>query len=289
MPKGPIELPKIEACTADTHAHLDMLDDPAGALERAAIAGMGLIITVADTTESPRGTLDGLDGWIAGAQERLDDWDIPNGTPPQVRIIVGTHPHNAKDHGDFEQESLVQLAADPRVVGIGEIGLDFHYDHSPRDVQEEVFRRQLETAHALGLPVVIHLREAHELGYQVLADMGIPEAGCVLHCFTEDVGLMQRFVDLGCHISFAGPVTFKKAEEIRIAAREVPTDRLLVETDCPFLAPHPYRGKSNEPAWTLLTLSRIAEVRGIDAVELATATTENARRLFRISEDARPE
>lgn len=280
MPKGPVELPRLGAQTADTHAHLDMLDDPAGALERATIAGVTFVITVADVTETPEGTFDAIPGWLEMAQDRLDQWAIPHGIPPELRVIIGAHPHNAKDFDDAARARLSELVGDPLVVGIGEIGLDFHYDYSPRDDQRAAFRTQLQMAHEHDLPVVVHLREAHDEGLEILSEIGLPTAGCVIHCFTGDAQLAGKFVELGCDISFAGPVTFKNAEEIRLAAAAVPLDRLLVETDAPFMAPHPHRGARNEPAWTVLTAAKIAEVRGVEAVEVANATMSNARRLF---------
>ncbi|MCG2806674.1 MAG: TatD family hydrolase [Coriobacteriia bacterium] len=281
MPKRPTELPRLGALVADTHAHLDMLDDPAGAIERAAMAGVGFIVTVADATETPEGTFDNLDAWIAEAHERLTQWELPDIRVPDVRIILGAHPHNAKDFDKHTEERMLEFSQDPRVVGIGEIGLDFHYDHSPRIVQRRAFRVQLAAAQRCHLPAIIHLREAHEEGLEILNEVGVPDAGCVIHCFTGDPGLLAKFVDLGCYISFAGPVTFKNADAIRAAAAAVPIDRILVETDCPFMAPEPYRGMPNEPAWSVLTAAKIAEVRQIRTAELATATLENARRIFR--------
>ncbi|MDP2401109.1 MAG: TatD family hydrolase, partial [Actinomycetota bacterium] len=179
----PIVLPQLGAAIADTHAHLDMLDDPAGALERAAMAGVDFVVTVADVTEAPEGTFESLDGWLEGAGQRLAEWDV-DALPPHVRIILGAHPHNAKDFDGAAELRLVELASDPRVTAIGEIGLDFHYDHSPRDVQERVFRIQLEAAHRCSLPAVVHLREAHAEGLTILRELGVPDAGCVIHCFT---------------------------------------------------------------------------------------------------------
>ncbi|MDA3935425.1 MAG: TatD family hydrolase [Actinomycetota bacterium] len=274
---GPIDLPKLGGQTADTHAHLDMLDDPAGALERAAMIGVMFVATVVDVTESPQGTFDSLSSWLYEAQRRLLEWEIPHGVPPEVRIIVGAHPHNASALGDEEMRLLIRLAKDPRVAAIGEIGLDFHYDHSPRDAQRWAFRQQLEVAHTLGLPVVVHLREAHEEGLTILQQVGVPEAGCIIHCYTGDADLVERFVELGCYVSFAGPLTFKNADPIRGAAERVPLDRVLIETDSPFLAPEPHRGKTNEPAFVVLTAERLARVHGVDTSDIARATIENAR------------
>jgi TatD DNase family protein len=270
-------LPDLGAPSVDAHAHLDMLDDPVAALVRAARAGIALVATVVDLTEEPERTLDGLDGWLTGAAAEL----APEGlAPPEVRLIVGWHPHNATRGDDALLTRLRELAAGPRVGALGELGLDFHYDHSPRDVQRAWFRSQLTLAHEVGLPVEIHLREAHAEGADLLAELGTPAAGCVIHCFTEGPATAERFLELGCHISFAGPVTFAKAEQVRDAARIVPLDRLLVETDCPFLAPHPYRGRPNEPALAVLNAAAVAEAKGIGSAEVATAALDNARRLF---------
>ncbi len=278
--EGPVELPQLGADVADTHAHLDMLDDPAGALERAAMAGVSLVVTVTDVTEAPDGTFESLDSWLAEAATRLAEWEIPRGAPPEVRIVVGCHPHNAVDFDDEAEARLRTLVRDPRVGAVGEAGLDFHYDHSPRDDQRRAFRAQLEIAHECGLPIVVHLREAHEEGLATLTEAGVPEAGCIIHCFTGDAELAGRFVDMGCHISFAGPTTFRKAETIREAAAAVPLDRVLVETDCPFLAPVPYRGRTNEPAWATLTAAVLAEAKSVSPADFAAATTANARSLF---------
>jgi TatD DNase family protein len=143
-----------------------------------------------------------------------------------------------------------------------------------------VFRRQLAVAHRCELPVIVHLREAHDDGFEILEDVGLPAGGCVLHCFTGDADLVRRFLEIGCYVSFAGPVTFKNADAIREAACVVPLDRLLVETDAPFMAPEPHRGERNEPAWTAFTVARIAEARGQDSATVAHGVYENAGRVF---------
>jgi len=280
MRTGPTGLPDLGAGCADTHAHLDMLDDPAGALERAALAGVALIVTVADATETPRGTYDLLPEWYEDARQRLQEWGTEVVRPPQVRIIVGTHPHNAKGYNQAIAEETMVLGSDLRTAAIGEIGLDFYYEHSPHGAQQLAFRDQIAIANQLDLPVVVHLRDAHAEGAEILEHTGVPSAGCVIHCFTEGPEIAQRFVDMGCYISFAGPVTFKRADDIRAAVQVVPLERLLTETDCPFLAPEPYRGKTNEPAWTTFTVAAIAEARGEDAADVARATYANARAVF---------
>ncbi len=278
--KPRVLIPDLGASTADTHAHLDMLDDPAGALERAAVAGVSYIATIVDATEVPRGTFDSLSTWLDEAAARLEVWGDPHADAPDVRIIVGVHPHNAKDFTPEVSAALRGLAKDPRVGAIGEIGLDFHYDHSPREDQRRVFAEQLELARELDLPVAVHLREAHEEGMTILGNVGVPESGCIIHCFTEGPAAARMLLDMGCHISFGGPVTFNNADEIRSAAEVVPLDRLLAETDCPFMTPVPHRGRSNEPAWVTFTVAKLAEVKGLATAEVAAATLQNARCLL---------
>ncbi len=278
--KPRVEVPKLGAQTADTHAHLDMLDDPAGALERAAVAGVMFIATVADVTEAPLGTFDALGSWISEAQERMDLWGVPHPETPQMRIIVGVHPHNAKGYTAEVADTLRRLAADPRVGAIGEIGLDFHYDHSPRDHQRRAFEAQLMVAHDLDLPVAIHLREAHEEGIAILKDVGVPKAGCIIHCFTEGPKTAELLLEMGCHLSFAGPVTFPRADILLEAVGVVPLDRLLAETDCPFMTPVPQRGRSNEPAWVTFTVQKLAEIKGLPSEEVAAAILTNAKRVL---------
>jgi TatD DNase family protein len=254
-----------------------MLEDPVAALVRAARAGVVLVASVVDLTEEPEITFDGLAGWLEAASVQLE----PEGLAvPEVRLVVGWHPHNASAGDEALLARLREFSADPRVGALGELGLDYHYDHSPRDDQRAWFRAQLGLAHEVGLPVEIHLREAHEEGAALLEEVGVPSAGCVIHCFTEGPELASRFLELGCHISFAGPVTFKKAEAVREAARIVPLDRLLVETDCPFLAPEPYRGRRNEPAFVVLNAAAVAQAKGVPSAEVAAAALENARALF---------
>ena len=259
---------------ADTHAHLDMLDDPALALARAARAGVTFVATVADPSEDAWRTFEELPSWLANARDLLGE----QGTlaPPGVRVIVGVHPHNAKALTPEVVSELRRLATDPVACAIGEIGLDYFYDHSPRDVQRDAFRRQLSIAHELGLPAVVHLRDAHDDGAAILADIGVPSAGCILHCYNLGPELLERFLALGCHVSFAGPVTFKKAEEVRDAAALVPLGRILTETDCPFMAPEPFRGTTNEPALTVFTAARIAAARGEELGAFAAAAYASA-------------
>lgn len=247
---------------ADTHAHLDMLDDPALALARAALAGVGFVATVADVTENAWRTYDELPSWLANARELLAAAGHPEVGPPRVRVILGAHPHNAKEWNDAAMTEFRRLAAHPLTCAVGEMGLDYHYDHSPRDVQRDAFAAHVALAREYDLPGVVHLREAHEDGARILAAAGPLPAGFILHCFNLEPAALAPFLALGCHVSFAGPATFKKAEEVRESARAVPAGRLLTETDCPFMAPEPFRGRSCEPAFVAFTAARVAEARG---------------------------
>lgn len=277
-----VVLPDLGAPTADTHAHLDMIADPAGALARASRAGVELVCSIVDLTEDPEITLDGLGGWLAEAGEALlrskgDTFAAQGLTglrPPQVRLILGVHPHNASHYDAAMHDRLRDLARslpEGLVVGLGELGLDFHYDHSPRDAQRDAFRRQLQLAHELGLPVTVHLRNAHDEGLEILRAEGVPAAGCIIHCFTEGPETAEAFLALSdvVRISFAGPVTFGKAQQIRDALHVVPLDRILGETDSPFLAPAPYRGEPNEPAFITLNVARIAAELALPMAQVA--------------------
>jgi len=267
---------------ADTHAHLDMLDDPALALARAALAGVAFVATIADPSEDAARTYASLSEWLDKAREMLAAVDLTGPSPelPSVRVVVGVHPHNAKDLTPQVEGELIRLASDARTAAIGEIGLDYHYDHSPRDVQRAAFRRQLELAVEMGLPAVVHLREAHADGAAILREVGLPSAGCILHCHTLGPEVLEPFLDLGCTVSFAGPVSFKKAEEIRAAARSVPAGRILTETDCPFMAPEPFRGRTNEPALVVFTAARIAAARGEEPAVFAAHAYDAALKLL---------
>jgi TatD DNase family protein len=199
-----------------------------------------------------------------------------------VFCSIGTHPHNAAEEPDIMVEELVELARHPKVVAIGEAGLDYHYDHSPRDVQKKSFRTHIAAARETGLPLVIHAREADaDIARMLEEESGKGGFPFVLHCFTSGPELAHRGLALGGYISFSGVVTFKNAEELREIALAVPSDRILVETDAPYLAPAPYRGKTNEPAYVTHTAARLASLRGIGEADMAHLTTENFFRLFK--------
>lgn len=202
-------------------------------------------------------------------------------TNDEIYAAVGVHPHDAKLFDDAAEQRLLNLFKSERVVAWGEIGLDYHYDHSPRDAQREVFRRQLRLARELNLPVIIHSREADEDTIRILREVlsGYERAG-VLHCFGGSLQMALDAIELGFYISFAGNLTFKKAEDLREIAVQLPLDRLLVETDCPYLTPVPFRGKRNEPARVVETARCLASLHDRDVEELGRITSENFERLF---------
>lgn len=246
---------------ADTHAHLDMLHYPGLALARAAAQQVSFIVTVIDPTEDPDFTFENLSHWQDEAAELLTAWGKKEKNPT-VRIIIGCHPHNASAYTKKIETLITEaLTTDGRVVGIGEIGLDYHYDNSPRDVQQQVFRRQLRCAHELNSTATLHLREAHEDGLRILKEEELPKKGVLLHCFNLDYATLEPFLELGVMVAFGGPLTFKKSHEVRKAAVGTPLDRLVTETDCPFMAPVPVRGSICEPASVVFTADMLADLR----------------------------
>ena len=247
----------------DSHCHLDF---PDFAAERAAItararsAGIETMLTICTR-------LDEFEGVRAIAEADDDIW-----------CSVGVHPHEAKDHSDLVAQDLVVLTEHPKVIGIGETGLDFHYDLSPRDIQERVFRTHVATSRQTGLPLIIHAREADDEIARIL-DEEKPPPG-VMHCFSSGRALAETALALGFYISISGIVTFRNAEELRAIVRDLPLDRLLVETDAPYLAPVPYRGKRNEPAFVAATAAAVATLKGVEPQHLAEVTSTNFFRLF---------
>ena len=248
----------------DSHCHLDTFGDELDAvLARAAKAGVGEVVTISTR--------------LSQAPEL-----IAMTRRPGVWCTVGVHPHNAGEGPVADAADIAALAGDPRVIGIGESGLDYHYDLSPRDAQQTSFRQHIRAARLTGLPLAIHARSADDDIARILQeewDAGGPFA-LLLHCFSSGRGLLEVALGLGSYVSFSGMLTFPKSAELRDMARGVPAERLLVETDAPYLAPVPYRGKRNEPAWVARTASVLAEVRGLPPEALAELTTMNFRRLF---------
>ncbi len=201
--------------------------------------------------------------------------------PERVSAAVGVHPHDARVLDEAMYDELKTLAERPETVAVGEIGLDYHYDHSARDVQRTVFARLVNLAREVKKPIVIHTREAPADTLEILEAEGARDVGGVIHCFSEDRAFAERALALGFYVSFSGIVTFKKTVEIQDVAQWAPADRILVETDSPYLAPIPMRGKSNEPSYVIHTARRVAELRKMAFESLAELTTENAARLFR--------
>jgi TatD DNase family protein len=198
-----------------------------------------------------------------------------------VFCTIGTHPHHAHEELEVTAEDLAAIARHPKVVGIGEAGLDYHYDYSPREAQERGFRTHIAASRLTGLPLVIHSREAEADTARILEEeMEKGPFQPLLHCFTSSRDLARRGLALGAHVSFSGILTYKNADDLRAVAAEVPMDRLLVETDAPYLAPVPYRGKTNEPAYVRATLKELARIKGVDEAEMAAVTSANTRRLF---------
>ncbi|MFN2557994.1 MAG: TatD family hydrolase [Nitriliruptorales bacterium] len=248
---------------ADTHCHLDYHEDlrPAEQVERARAEGVTLIVTV------------GTD--LASSAEAVQTANRHEG----VWAVVGVHPNDAMEATPAVMECVEKLAVQSRVAGIGETGLDYYRKSAPVDRQQWAFRQHIALAKRLGRTLVVHCRDAWEDTLAILEDEGAPEP-TVLHCFSGDAALAQRCAAAGYFLSFAGNVTFKNAPELREAAVAPPLEALLTETDSPFLAPHPYRGRANEPAHVPLVARCLAEVRGLDVTEIALATSRNARRAF---------
>ncbi|WP_042147541.1 TatD family hydrolase [Paucisalibacillus sp. EB02] len=201
-----------------------------------------------------------------------------------IYAAVGWHPVDAIDMTDKDLEWIEELSNHPKVVAIGEMGLDYHWDKSPKDIQKEVFRKQIQLAKKVKMPIIIHNREATEDIIEILQEENAKEVGGIMHCYNDSVKYVQTCLDMNFYISLGGPVTFKNAPLPKEVAVEVPLNRLLVETDAPFLAPHPNRGKRNEPAYVKLVAEKIAELRGISFEELSQKTTENACALFQINQ-----
>ena len=251
----------------DTHAHLHVPEfdgDRAEMMARARQAGVTRMLTIGTEVPTSRAA-------IALAEAEPDVW-----------ATVGVHPHDAADADAGVLTEIERLAGGPRVVAVGEIGLDFFRDLSPRDVQERVFRHLIGLARRVRKPVVVHCRDAHAEVLAILGEEGASEVGGIMHCFSGDVEIARRCLDLGLLVSLAGPVTYPNARALPDVARFVPADRLVIETDCPFLPPQGYRGKRNEPAYLALTAARVAELRGEPLEEFARRASDNARRVLRL-------
>ncbi len=250
----------------DSHAHIDGKEfdaDREEVIQRAHAAGVSTILNV--------GTGDPHSGVFERAVELGKAYE-------SVFTAIGTHPHDARLYDDAAEAKIKNLTNNNHVIAWGEIGLDFHYDNSPRDVQIEVFKRQLRAARECDLPVVIHTREAETETIEILRNEY--DGSGVFHCFSGTMDLAQRAVEIGFMISFSGIVTFKKADELRAVAKQVPLDRLLIETDCPYLTPIPYRGKRNEPAYVVEVARCLATLHDMNIEDMARITCENFNRFF---------
>jgi len=260
----------------DTHAHLDdpkFDNDRGDVIKRAIDAGIEYIITVG-TWHPPQAEEKGLEH----VTELAGEYDL-------IYTALGVHPHDAKDANDDAFDEIKKLSTHPKVIAIGETGLDYHYEHTPKDIQKSVFRKHIQIARELNLPLTIHTREAHNDTIEILVEEGVGDIGGVLHCFSGSYEMAKKCLDMGLYLSFTGVVTFPKATNIHEIVKKIPMERMLVETDCPYLAPEPYRGKRNEPAFIMETAKRIAEIKGVSFDDVARITTLNAKELFGIEKE----
>lgn len=253
----------------DSHAHIqgkEYAGEVEAVIERARVAGVGRIIAVGGAGDMTSNT---------AAIELADSF-------PNVYATVGMHPHDAKDVGEEELRQLRGLTGHSKVIAVGETGLDYYYNHSPHDVQRRVFTHFIHMARETALPIVVHERDAAKEAAELLRREGAGALRGVIHCFTGDYAAACAYLDLGFYLSFTGIITFKNAEPLRDVVRKMPLERMLVETDSPYLTPVPHRGKRNEPAFVRLVAEIIANVRGISLETVAETTTHNARNLFKI-------
>ncbi|MEJ9152400.1 TatD family hydrolase [Bacillus smithii] len=251
----------------DTHVHLNdeqFSDDLDEVIDRAKEAGVEKMVVVGFDRPT-----------IEKAMKLVDQYYF-------LYASIGWHPVDAIDMTEADLEWIEKLTSHPKVVAIGEIGLDYHWDKSPKEVQKEVFRKQIRLAKKVKLPIIIHTREATQDTIEILKEEGAHEVGGIMHCFSGSVETARECINMNFYISLGGTVTFKNAKKPKEVAAEIPLEKLLIETDCPYLAPHPYRGKRNEPALVKLVAEQIAELKGIPYEEVARKTTENAQKLFGI-------
>ncbi|MGH7928919.1 MAG: TatD family hydrolase [Candidatus Binatia bacterium] len=251
----------------DSHAHIqgkEYAGEVAAVVVRAREAGVDTIIAVGG----------------AGDMSSNTEAVALAGSFPNVYATVGMHPHDAKDVGDEEMNTLKQLAASPKVVAVGETGLDYYYKHSPQETQRQVFCRFIHMAREMTLPIVVHEREASKEAAELLRSEGGGNLKGVIHCFTGDYDAARRYLDMGFYLSFTGIITFKTADSLREVVRKIPLERLLVETDSPFLTPVPHRGKRNEPAYVRLVAETIGQLKNVPLEKVASATTANVHSLL---------
>ncbi|SFB22647.1 MULTISPECIES: TatD family hydrolase [unclassified Bacillus (in: firmicutes)] len=252
----------------DTHVHLNaeqFNEDLKETIERALDEGVTKMVVVGFDRPT-----------ITKAMELAERYDF-------IYACVGWHPVDAIDMTDDDLKWIEELASHPKVVAIGEMGLDYYWDKSPKEIQKEVFRKQIRLAKKVKLPIVIHNRDATSDIVEILKEENAAEVGGIMHCFSGSVEVARECVEMNFYISLGGPVTFKNAKKPKEVAAEIPLEKLLIETDCPYLTPHPYRGKRNEPAYVKLVAEQIAEIKGLSLEEVANATTENAKIVFGIN------
>jgi TatD DNase family protein len=251
----------------DTHAHLDdgkYAQDRDQVIQNAKDAGLELIVNIGCDVESAQRTLE---------LTRTYDW---------IYGTVGLHPHGAKEMDEAYFYKLKALAKNPKIVAVGEIGLDFHYNYSPKEIQIQVFKLQIGLARELGLPIVIHDREAHQWTLDILDETHAWDLGGIIHCFSGHWQMAKQVIKKGFYVAIGGPLTFSSAVKAKEVIRETPMDKLLIETDCPYLAPAPYRGKRNEPAYMVKVAEAIAEIKQLTLEEVGHTTAENGRKVYRI-------
>ncbi|MGM0855390.1 MAG: TatD family hydrolase [Bacillota bacterium] len=252
----------------DTHVHLNaeqFNEDLEEVISRAREAGVEKMVVVGFDRPT-----------INRAMELIEQYEF-------LYASIGWHPVDAIDMKDEDLAWIEELSNHPKVVAIGEMGLDYHWDKSPKDVQKEVFRKQIHLAKKVKLPIIIHNRDATQDIVNILREEGAEEVGGIMHCFSGSPEIAQECVDMNFYISLGGPVTFKNAKKPKEVAKEIPLEKLLIETDCPYLAPHPHRGKRNEPAYVKLVAEQIADLKEVSFEEVENITTENAKKLFNIN------
>lgn len=254
----------------DTHAHLNVKQfekDEAEVIQRAKEHGVSKIAVVGFDEET-----------IEKAFELSEKYE-------EIYPIIGWHPTEAGSYSDEVEEKLIELLQKDKVIAMGEMGLDYHWMEDPKEVQIEAFKRQIRVAKSLDLPIVVHNRDSTEDVYQVLKEEKIGPAGGIMHSFNLTPEWQEKFLDLGMHISFSGVLTFKNAPEVKESAKVTPLDKILIETDSPYLSPTPYRGKRNEPSYVRFVAEELAELRGSSVAEIADLTTKNAEKLFKLTDE----
>lgn len=293
----PVACPAAYGPVADSHTHLTSLRhiDPALAMARAALAGVRFMVTVVDPTDDatdPDALLADLARWREGCAAILESWraagarDALGDAPrePVLRLLVGCHPHNARLFDDAAHDAMRALLADPLCCGVGEVGLDYHYDLSPRDVQRAAFREQLLIARELDAPLSLHVREAHPDAAAIMGEVGLPRAGAVMHCFDLGPSDAGPFWEMGCALGIGGAVTFRRCDDTRDAVAQCAPDGIVTETDAPYMAPEPLRGTPCEPAYVAVTARFVADLRaerlGEDPAAWSAAAYARALELF---------